>query len=157
MALKADRHLARTDISFFCNQVLERGCIVVLDTAGSGSAMDQALAAVATPTGIAAGAVAPSSTYPVGLLLNDVVNIDQTRQHINWHHDEVQKGGKVTLLKNGFVVTNLITGSPTPGKSAYYDGNGYLTSTSNSSPVVGRFQSNKDADGYIKVDINITG
>jgi Arc/MetJ family transcription regulator len=41
----------------------------------------------------------PSGKVPVGLLLNDMVNIDLTRQHLNQHKDEVQKGGKVTLLK----------------------------------------------------------
>ena len=43
MALKADRHELDVDISFFYNEdTAERGGVVVLDTVGSGAAMDQA-------------------------------------------------------------------------------------------------------------------
>ena len=90
MALKADRHELDVDISFFYNEgTAERGGVVVLDTVGSGAAMDQAGAKVKY-------AAATNALIPVGILLNDVVNLDLTRQHINWHQDEVQKGGKVS-------------------------------------------------------------
>ena len=57
---------------------------------------------------------------PVGILLNDVVNKDLTRTHLNQHKDEVQKGGKVTVLRKGYVVTNAITGQdPVAGSGAY--------------------------------------
>ncbi len=152
MALKADRHEARTDISFFMNGTGNRGIIVVHDTSASGAGMDASAALVKIPT---AGV---SGTYPAGLLLCDVVNYDLTRQHINWHKDEVQIGGKVTLLKDGWVVTNAVSGSPTAGQTAYYDLNGHLTPTELGGAVkVGRFLTSKDADGYAKVDINITG
>ena len=39
MALKSDRHELMTDISFFMNEVKERGFVAVLSTGGSGSAM----------------------------------------------------------------------------------------------------------------------
>jgi hypothetical protein len=101
-------------------------------------------------------AASQSGTKPAGLLLNDVVNLDLTRQHINWHKDEVQIGSKVTLLRQGQVTTNKVTGTPTIGADAYYGASGVLTITSTNSTKVGRFLSTKDADGYIKVDINIT-
>ena len=101
MALKPDRHEVVTDISFFMNETAERGIIVTHSTAGSGAAMDDSNALVAIPT-------TASGSAPAGLLLNDVVNIDLTRQHLNQHQDEVQKGGKVTLLKQGYVVTNKL-------------------------------------------------
>ncbi len=118
MALKPDRNYTDgTDISYFMNATAERGGIVTTDgNGGSGAAMDDALAKV-WPTGAAV-----SGTIPVGLLLNDMVNLDLTRQHINWHKDEVQLGGKVTVLQRGTVVTNVIdsTSTPTNGAAAYY-------------------------------------
>lgn len=164
MALKGDRYELRTDISFFMlvpnptgTLAAERGRIVVHGTSGSGAAMDQAKANVVIPTG------GTSGTYPAGLLLNDVVNLDLTRQHINWHRDEVQNGNKVTLAREGFWVTNMIHGSPTAGQNAYFDVSGYLTPTNPAGAntgfpgSVGRFLSAPDADGYAKVDIMIVG
>jgi hypothetical protein len=153
MALKPDRYEHRTDISYFMTDTAERGIVVVHDTAGSGAAMDSAKAKVKIPSTV-------SGTAPVGLLLNDVVNIDLTRQHINFHQDEVQSGGKVVLLREGFVVTNKVSGTPTVGAPAYYNLLGELCTTqttagSYTQPAVGRFLSVKDTDGYIKVDIHI--
>lgn len=151
MALKPDRIEAYTDISFFMNQVAERGGVAVHVTAGEGVSMDDANAVVEYPSD-------PSGTAPAGLLLNDVVNYDLTRQHINWHRDEVQIGSKVTLLRQGQVVTNLVSSgtAPVAGDDAYYAVNGELTTDSTDSVKVGRFLSSLDADGYVKVDINIT-
>ena len=157
MALKADRNELDVDISYFYNEgTAERGGIVILDAAAaSGAAMDQAGAKVKY-------AVAAADVRPVGVLLNDVVNLDLTRQHINWHKDEVQKGGKVSVLKKGYVVTNLIgSTAPTVGALAYLDdGNaGYFAMKADvadgSYAQVGRFMSIKDEDGYCKVEINL--
>lgn len=151
MALKSDRVESYTDVSYFMNTTGERGGIVVHLTSGSGVALDQAEAVVLYPTGVVSG------TKPAGLLLNDVVDLDLTRQHINWYRDEVQVGGKVTLLRQGQVVTNRVDGSsPSAGTDAYYNSTGLLTTTSTNSTKVGRFLSSKDSDGYVKVDINIT-
>jgi hypothetical protein len=152
MALKSDRIEAYTDISFFCNDTIaERGGIMVFNTVGSGVAMDDSSAVVTY-------AASQSGKVPAGLLLNDVVSLDLTRQHINWHKDEVQTGSKVTLLRQGQVTTNLIVSgvSPGVGSAAYVGANGYLTTVSTNSVKVGTFLSSKDADGYAKVDINLT-
>ena len=152
MALKSDRVEAYTDISFFCNDAsAERGVVVVHSTGGSGVAMDDSLALVTV-------SASQSGTKPAGLLLNDVVSLDLTRQRINWHKDEVQTGSKVTLLRQGQVTTNMVVSGvdPTVGADAYYGANGKLTTVSTNSVKVGRFMGVKDADGYVKVDINIT-
>lgn len=154
MALKPDRIEAYTDISFFMNDVAERGGVVVHSTGtlvGSGIAMDD-------PNAVVEYAADQSGRYPAGLLLNDVVNLDLTRQHINWHKDEVQVGSKVTLLRQGQATTNLVEGSLTiaPGAPAYVGASGLLTTSSTNSVQVGRFLRGYDADGYVKVDINIT-
>ena len=155
MGLKADRNYNDgVDISFFMNVTGNRGGIVVHDqtASGSGAAMDDANQLVRYPS----GSPEPSGTYPAGLLLCDVVDLDLTRTHINWHKDEIQKGGKVTLLRHGTVVTDNISGTPGPGNTAYYDSTGDLApSDPGNSTQVGRFLSKKDADGYAKVEINI--
>lgn len=164
MALKADRTELDVDISFFYNEgTATRGGIVVIDTVGSGAAMDQARAKVKYAS------VVPASK-PVGVLLNDVVNLDLTRQHINWHKDEVQKGGKVTLLKKGTIVTDMVDiaapnhgSTVTAGQVAYASSGtaGYFTNQythAHAKPnqlAVGRFLSTKDDDGYYKIDINL--
>lgn len=160
MALKADRHELQTDISFFMNETASRGGVVCHDTTvGSGAAMDQGVNLVVYPT------VGATHT-PVGILLNDVVNKDLTRTHLNHHKDEVQKGGKVTILRKGWVVTNSITGTPTVGQVAFLDvgaTGGLISAGDNAdflgsgigSLAVGRFLSVKDEDGYAKVEINL--
>ena len=155
MALKSDRNEVQTDISFFMNTVATRGGIVSLVTGGSGAAMDQGTALVSY-------ADSGSGVVPMGVLLNDMVNLDLTRQHINQHKDEVQKGGKVTILRKGYVVTSNLEGSTTSlaGKPAFIAHSGSfaqsdLTSDNNAAHIVGRFMSNVDQDGYAKVEVNL--
>ena len=69
MALKSDRSVLDTDISFFMNEAATRGGIASVSTGGSGAAMDQGEALVTY-------AALPSGKVPVGLLLNDMVNIE---------------------------------------------------------------------------------
>jgi len=155
MALKSDRYELQTDVSFFYNAgTATRGGVVVHDTtAGSGAAMDQGVNLVRYSAVTAA-------SRPVGLLLNDVVNKDLTRTHLNQHKDEIQKGGKVTVLRKGYVVTNNVTGTPAAGDTAFAC---HVTAGNvrNDSPgssgnlVVGRFLSSKDEDGYAKVEVNL--
>lgn len=157
MALKSDRHEAQTDISFFYNAgTATRGGVVVHETASaSGAAMDQGFNLVRYKQVVA-------TDTPVGILLNDVVNKDLTRTHLNQYKDEVQKGGKVTVLTQGYVVTNMIDGSPAPGQVAYASPTtaGNLTNFASNAQAsgnlaVGRWLSNKDADGYAKVSVNL--
>ena len=156
MSLKGDRNYNdNVDISFFKSDGVDtRGLIQIHDTtaSGSGAAMDDANQLVMTPTGVISG------TYPAGMLLNDVVSYDLTRQHLNQHKDETQLGGKVTLLRRGTVVTNNIEAStaPGPGNPAYVNTTGDLTPTSGTNYIkAGTFLSKLDADGYAKVEINI--
>lgn len=151
MSLKGDRFVRFTDVSWNMNEVATRGGIVSVSTGGSGAALDQSAAVV---TYVAA----QSGAKPVGLLLGDMVNYDLTRQHINWHKDEVQQGGKVPVMRQGWVVTNFYVGSPTAGQPAYLGPSGYMTTVQTNAannPVVGQFLSSPDQDGYVKVDINV--
>jgi hypothetical protein len=154
MALKSDRYELQTDISFFCNTALDRGLVVVYNTGtGTGAAMDQGAAVVVAEDGDA-------NSVPAGFLLNDVVDKDLTRTHLNQHKDEVQKGGKVTVLRKGYVVTDAIESGvdPAVGSPAYLSASeaGKLAITGASENLlVGRFLSAKDADNYCKVEVNL--
>ena len=158
MALRSDRSTLQTDISFFMNEAATRGGIAVQSTGGSGASMDNGAALVTY-------AANPSGKIPVGLLLNDMVDIDLTRQHLNQHKDEVQKGGKVTLLQKGFVVTNSLEGTPAAGNPAYLGHSGNIspdstpisdhTDSTAHGKIVGRFLSAVDEDGYAKVYIDL--
>jgi hypothetical protein len=155
MALKGDRVEVIQDVSFFMNETAERGGIATMSTAGSGAALDQSNALVTY-------AAAPSGKVCVGMLMNDMVNIDQTRQHINWYKDEVQKGLKVRLMLEGWAVTNMIYpgATPTAGQQAYVAPSGYITNSrgiagSTESQAVGRWLSTKDEDGYAKVYVKL--
>ena len=120
MALKPDRSIRgnQTDISYFYNSTAEKGEVLVFSTAGSGAAMDDANAVITRPS------ANPSGEIFAGILLNDVVNKDLTQTHINFQKDEVQQGGKVTLLVSGpaVIVTDMIESgqSPTIGQPLYF-------------------------------------
>ena len=158
MALKSDRSTLQTDISFFMNEAATRGGVAALSTGGSGASMDNGAALVTYSTN-------PSGKVPMGLLINDMVDIDLTRQHLNQHKDEVQKGGKVTLLTKGWVVTSNLEGTaPNAGDLAYLGHSGNLSTTDLSSDdtdadgstrIVGRFTSDVDQNGYAKVFIDL--
>jgi hypothetical protein len=159
MALKSDRYEESTDISYFYTAgTATRGGVACLDVlSASGAAMDQGDNTVSYQ-------LAAVTDVPVGVLLNDVVNKDLTRTHLNWYKDEVQQGGKVTIMKRGWVVTDNIDTTPTPGDLAYASSGvaGAISATSDplmsvasGNLVVGRFMSAPDADGYAKVYINL--
>lgn len=150
MALKPDR-IELPDgsrIKYFMNAVAERGIIVVHGST-SGEGMDDPDAVVIKPTG--------ATGSPVGVLMNDVVNLDLTRQHLNQHQDEVQVGNKVAILRRGMVRTNMLKTGDTPsaGDPAYFAINGEFTTTAGSDRV-GTFESNADSDGYVEVEVNIS-
>jgi hypothetical protein len=134
------------------NTTATRGGVVsaVTATSGVGVSMDDAGAVVAY-------AATVSGSKPIGILLNDVVDIDLTRQHINWYKDEVQKGGKVTVLRQGQVTTDKIVAAATPsaGDDAYVGVSGLIGTSSTNSVKIGQFLSAKDADGYAKVSVNL--
>jgi hypothetical protein len=149
MALKPDRIETLVDLSFFMNSAETRGGVAGMVTGGSGVAMDNSAAVVAYSADA-------SGVAPMGVLLNDVVDIDLTRQHINFHKDEVSLGSKVALLRVGQVTTDDVSGTPTAGDAAYTANSGQLSASQATGTVkVGTFLSSKDADGFAKVAINI--
>lgn len=152
MALKPDRTHVRSSIDHFMNHVAERGGIVVVLTAGSGAAMDQSAQAVHYAT-------SPSGEVPLGVLMGDVRNDDLTRQHENWHKEETQLGGKVTIWNQCQVVTDHIQSgiTVTAGQTAFLHREGRFTNVDNigGAPTVGRFDSRLDQNGFAKIAVNL--
>tara|TARA_B100001559_G_scaffold259870_1_gene224572 strand:- start:5146 stop:5601 length:456 start_codon:yes stop_codon:yes gene_type:complete len=150
MALKSDRYELQTDISFFYNAAATtRGCVVAhaATTDPTGGGMDQGVNLCAKST----------SAVPVGILLNDVVDKDLTRTHLNQYKDEVQKGGKVTVLRKGYVVTNDITNKADvdAGDPAYACEDTAGNVATSGTYQIGRFLTATDADDYAKVEVNL--
>ena len=149
MALKTDR-IELPDgsrIKYFMNEVAERGIVVILDQPG-GDGMDNPEASVSVP--------ASGSGVAAGVLMNDVVDLDLTRTHINWHQDQVQLGNKVDLIVRGVIRSNMLFTGDTPvaGDPAYYTADGEFTTTSGSDQV-GRFVGPPDTEGYVEVEVNV--
>lgn len=154
MALKMDRQINATEIGYFLNEVAERGVFLTVSTGGSGVALDSTKN-VATVSAVASG------NAPLGVLLNDFVNVDQTRTYVNFLKDESVVGNKCTILKDGWIVTNKVLGTPAAGNLAILAESGNLRGIANVNantnaaafPVVGKFLSSKDQDGYARVQV----
>jgi len=150
MALKGNRQIKLTRVDIYCDQVIEKGGVLVFNTAGSGNTLDQA-------QNLGEYAVTSSGKHVIGFALDNVVDTDLTRYKLNQHKDEIYKGGKVSVATVGYVLTNMYVGSPVLGK-AYLSSSGKLTPTwinDAATPLVGRFEGSPDEDGYVKVSFNL--
>lgn len=59
-----------------------------------------------------------------GIILNDVVNIDLAKHHLNWYKDQVQLGGKVSICKRGYLSIKSIKNSKA-GDLLYWSGRNF--------------------------------
>jgi hypothetical protein len=154
MALKPDRKTIEEDISLSCLAISDRGYVLCYSTAGSG-------VGIGSSAGYVDRFANPSGKTPAGVLMHDVVSLDLTRYHLNFHKEVMASGSPVAILKKGRVTTNAYTGTPTPGATAYLTSNGTLTPTVSTTggtaqtPKVGQFVTGPDADSYVTVDINL--
>jgi hypothetical protein len=157
MALRPDRdYNLIDDISHFWvddTNSVQNGGVASVVTAGSGVSLDDGknvVKYVATPSGAA----------PMGALLQPVTYYAGSRVFMNFHNGEIRPGQKCTLVRKGWIVTNMVSGTPTAGAAAYLAENGKVSPTQMSfddgkAPKVGRFETTKDADGFAKVYIDL--
>lgn len=153
MALRGDRQVIQTDISYTLNDVAAPGVVLCFSTQGSGMALGD-MAGLVTLHATGSGQVV------AGVLLNNFVNINQTLYHRNFHKDEHVIGERCTILRKGWVVTDKVTGTPALGNKAYLTANGVVTPTLGTggivgNPLVGTFGGAKDEDGYVKLEVNL--
>lgn len=152
MALKGERRILLDEIRYKCDVAADRGVILVHSGNGSsGINPDSGYLATLPGTGSVSGLV------PVGLLLNDVVSLDETRYHLNRYKMEERAGGKVTLLKRGWVWTDKLKSGDTPvdGGTAYLGASGKVSTTSTNAATVGKFGSQVTSDGFILLNVDI--
>jgi len=159
MALKPDREYNEvTDITNFWTTVAaEKGGIASVVTQGSGAAIGTNITDQANVVGYLAD---PSGAIAKGVLLQTVAAaMSATRDFPNFESGEIRPGDKCTLVKKGFVVTDMIPSgvTPTAGAAAYLAASGYISSSqATGAPQVGRFETTKDANGFARVSIDIT-
>lgn len=151
MALKPDREEFFHEIRYHMDEVAERGGCVVVQSAGSGGYPGD-------PNAVVTYAAAPSGRHPVGILLCDVVNVDQSRYHLNFYREQVPVGYKVVTARAGWYTTNMIDPAATPvgGETAYLGPSGRFTTVAGAgAPALGQFIGAKDEDGYAPVYLDI--
>lgn len=153
MALRPDRLVLEADgHSYILNDVASKGMGLVVGTAGSGAVMGDT-------HGVAALKTDPSGFKFLGILLTDFVNIDETTTHVNWYKEQQVVGDVANILRKGWVYTNEVDSSaPTDGDTAYLTASGVFTKTSlgaAATPQAGVFRGKIDADGFIKIEINL--
>lgn len=162
MALKMDRQVDATEIGYYLNEVAERGNVVCIlagavsgvGTAGSGVALD-------SPLNVATVVAASSGVTPLGVLMNDFVNLDLSRTPLNWMKDQSQVGDKCTILRKGWCVTNRLTGAPKGGQLAVLSSSGTVagvalgTLGTAAAPLVGRFLTGISEEGFARLLVDL--
>jgi len=178
--LKPERAVYVDEIINVAPSAVEAGQILVYGTQGTGHAVGAGLNEAA-PQVVPVGTGNPASgTRIAGVALQDVVDIyshalladgsdasgfvslgigdpiNMRYFHRNTHKTEQVVGEAVCLLKDGWIYTDRITGTPTAGDPAYLGPNSnFQTTQVNSLPQVGKFDTSKDSDGYAKISVKI--
>ena len=158
MALKPDREYNEvTDITnFWTTAAAEKGGCASVVTQGSGAAIGQNIVDEANVVGYVASS---SGAFAKGILVQTVsAAMSATRDFINFENGEIRPSDKCTLIKSGFVVTDMIVGTtPTVGATAYLAASGKISmaNAGSASPVIGRFETTADANGFARVSIEI--
>lgn len=147
MALGPNRQVLHTNIQFAVNAAAERGGILCADTSTAGAAVYAVV-----PTG--------STVYPIGILLDDVEEMNFDRHGEYLQREVVDVGSTVGIATKGDFQTNLIVGTPTQGQPAYLHPSGYIGATRltdgvNPAPLVGKFRRAKDANGFATVFVDL--
>lgn len=154
MSLRPDRIVLETDISHSLSDVTNKGVGLVYQNTGSGVALG-------TYQGTLHLASNPSGLRFAGILLQDFVNVDETRFHINWNREQQQIGDNADVAVKGWLVTDQVVGAPVEGSKAYLTANGQFTPTVSATgglaatPLAGEFGSEIDESGFAKIKINL--
>lgn len=156
MAIKADRQVDSWELGYYLNETASPGVIVVVSTATSGNDLD-GTAALATVSANSSG------TQPIGMLMSEFVSIDQTRVSRNPYKDQQVVGEKAAIMTKGWAVTNKVV-SATAGCFAALASSGSVVAVAEATvnthnallqPIVGRFRSGVDEDGYARVYVDL--
>ena len=129
------KELHRSESSFFCSDIINTGALLQV------SEEHNMLLQKYTGRNL------------VGMSLNNVVNIDLTKSHLNFRENEVQQHSKINVLTQGVIVYKFNNRLKLPIHQPVYasvkgiDFRKY-------GPKIGFLTSNQDKDGYCTVYIN---
>jgi len=163
MALKPDRQVIQYDLMYFASGTFSPGMVVFQAAPPGSGGMDEGAQKAYIPTNVAGG-TGPSGLIPLGISLSEVVNIDQATAFLNPFKSQLQTGDKVAIGVKGDFRTNMLYGAAVATGAtypvvAYAAISGLLTDQSGYAgsgwPVVGKFLSRRDADGYARVRIDL--
>lgn len=157
MALRESRRVDATTIDYSVSAAAERGGLL--------SAASGLVASYNT-------SITPSSVVPIGILLEDVEAQNYMTHPMYYQRNVSDLGAKVGIMTRGEVETDFIDPYAEnhihAGKAAYLTHSGLLTTrefapgvvNSNSDigtsgVLVGRWMSDRDADGFARVHINL--
>lgn len=156
MALKGkrsggDRRYHNTTV--FVSAAAERGGVLTLSTTSSGSAFGDSAV-------VGAYAANPSGRVVLGVLVEDFVDKDLTRTHLNWHKSEQIINSPASVLNQGFVTTNMTEGAITTPGPAYLGHSGRIGRVSTllgagAEMEVGVIETIPDEDGYVRFRFNL--
>ena len=149
MALAPSRQIFQTNIDYSLNEVCERGvvCCIVPGTTPVGE-----VTCTAVPTGV--------GVMPIGVLLSDVEDLNYDRHPEYRQRNVLDVGSVVGLAQEAELLTDRITGAPVAGNPCYLAANGTLSPTQltdgiTSAPLLGKFLSAPNANGFAKVRIDL--
>lgn len=151
MAIKNTDYSAERHVTYLSSGTMSAGqCVIAATGTYSGAALEHANRYAYVATG-------GSGAKPLGVVEQEVVNYDLTRQKLNkFNPNEVQTGMKISIIKHGWVNTNYISGTVTPLTDAYLTSGGYISPTQYTGyPQVGKFLTGKDGNGYATVQIDL--
>lgn len=150
MALAPSRQIFDSNIDYALNAVAERGVIVSIIP---GTTADGEVTVAAVATGV--------NQMPMGVLLDDVEDMNFDRHPEYRQRNVVDVGSVIGIAPECEVWTDQYTGStPIAGRKAYLGTNGSVTMTqatdgNNLAPLVGKFLSVPNANGFVKVAIRV--
>lgn len=156
MAVKGDRQINATEIRYISEAAMEAGiCVVVKSSQPTGRGVSPGYNDAA-PVAVKVSGTPASGTRPIGMLLDNVVSIDPTKQHRNYQRVESLIGEPMCVLTDGWCRTNMITGTPAAGDPAYLGVDSTFDTTQrNSIPAVGKFVTAKGTDGFAIVSVKL--
>lgn len=144
MALAPSRQVFQTNIKYALNEVTPRGrvCCLVPGTTAAGE-----VTANANPAG--------ATVRPVGVLLDDVEDLNYDRHGEYRQRNVVDVGSNVGLAAKADLETDQLSGTdPVAGNPAYLGAGGTITPDAGTH-LVGYFLSGKNANGFAAVHIDL--
>ena len=151
MALAPRRQQIWTEVHFALNEAAARGKIVCID---GGTTAAGEVTGLAVPTGL--------NVHAVGILLDDVENMNYDRQGEFLQRNVSDIGTVVGIAVNGADETDQIAGTPVAGAPAYLGVSGLISATQlldtaigKDAPQVGVFRSILNANGFCLVHIDL--